>query len=161
MEQQIHGTEPDHRMHDVGAMQSLVVEVIVLLADHLAEMLHDVEKHGDQEAAGAAGGLDHRFPSLGSQTLDDPVDQRSGCEVLAGAALGIAGIAFQQAFVGIALDVGAEDDPALLIGTRSGIGTLRVAHANLIADQQAIKDAATDSCRTQGCGSRDGITPPR
>jgi len=31
--------------------------------------------------------------------------------------------------------------------TLSGVGTLRRAHANLIADQQAIKDAATDACR--------------
>jgi hypothetical protein len=34
---------------------------------------------------------------------------------LAGGTFGIAGVAFQQAFVGIALDVGAEDHPALLI----------------------------------------------
>lgn len=34
---------------------------------------------------------------------------------MAGAALGVAGIAFQQAFIGIALDIGAEDHPALLI----------------------------------------------
>ena len=33
---------------------------------------------------------------------------------MAGAALGVAGIALQQACVGIALDVGAEDHPALL-----------------------------------------------
>ena len=92
-----------------------MAQVIPLLSVHLAEVLHDVEEHGDQEAAGTAGGVDHRFPRLRSQALDDPVNQRPGREVLAGPALGVTGIPFQQPFVGITLDVGAEDHPALLV----------------------------------------------
>jgi hypothetical protein len=52
----------------------------------------------------------HGLAGLGLDDLDDGVDQRSGREVLAGAALGLAGVLLQQAFVEVAQAVlpGAE-----------------------------------------------------
>ena len=47
--------------------------------------------------------------------LDDGLDQRPRCEVLAGAALGILRVLFEQAFVSVALDVSFERRPLLSV----------------------------------------------
>jgi hypothetical protein len=46
---------------------------------------------------------------------DDGVDQDTGREVLAGAGFGILRVFFEQPFVDVALDVGAEGAPGFLI----------------------------------------------
>ena len=56
----------------------------MLFSHHFAEVFHDVEEHGDQKAAGAAGGIDQRLPGFGGQAADDRVDQRPGGEILPG-----------------------------------------------------------------------------
>jgi len=52
---------------------------------------------------------------LRAHDLDDGVDQDARREVLAGAGLGILRILFEEAFVDIALDVGAEGAPGFLV----------------------------------------------
>ena len=111
----------------------------------------------------------------------DSLDNATKFEVLTGNGTGIANVTSTRVPVAVGGDViysgsavrwakfGRTLKMRLLLNTRlvnaaaakSGIEALMATPANLIADQQAIKDAATDACRTQGSGSSDGITPPR
>ena len=70
---------------------------------------------GEEEAAGARRGVEHRLAGTGAHAVDDGVDERARGEVLAGAALGVLGVLLQQALVGVALDVDIEREPALAV----------------------------------------------
>ena len=58
-----------------------------------------------QEAAGTAGRVADGHPGFGFHDLNDRLDERPGCEILACAAFGILCILLQQPFVDVALDV--------------------------------------------------------
>jgi hypothetical protein len=70
---------------------------------------------GEKEAAGAASGIADRLPGPGRHDLDDGGDERAGGEVLAGAALHVSGVFFEQALVGVALHIGVEHRPRFLV----------------------------------------------
>ena len=55
------------------------------------------------------------FAGLGRDRIDDRLDQRARREVLAGAALGVLRVLLQQALVGVALHVGVDRQPVLLV----------------------------------------------
>ena len=69
----------------------------------------------EQKAAGAAGRVAHRLAGLRGHHIHNGLDQRARSEVLAGAGLGVLGVLFQQAFVGIALHVGTHRHPLFLV----------------------------------------------
>ena len=78
-------------------------------------VLHHIVVRREQKAAGAAGRIAYGFPGLRGHDIHDGLDQRARGEVLAGAGLGVLGVLFQQAFVGIALHVGAHRHPGFLV----------------------------------------------
>jgi hypothetical protein len=69
---------------------------------------------GEEKTAGARGGIDDGGLRLRAHDFDDGVDQDSGREVLACAGLCALRVLFEQTFVDVALDVGAERTPGLL-----------------------------------------------
>ena len=77
--------------------------------------MHDVVVGGEQEAAGAAGRVADRLAGLGSDGVDDRLDQRPRGEILPGAALGVLGVFLQQPLVGVPLHVGAHHRPVFLV----------------------------------------------
>jgi hypothetical protein len=110
---EVHRAEADDAGDDVGAAQGLGAEVLHL---RLAELvvLGDVVVGGEQEAAGAAGGVANHLPGLGPHDIDDGADERAGSEVLTGPFVGRAGGLFEQAFVDGALDVHVHAGPILI-----------------------------------------------
>ena len=78
-------------------------------------MLHHIVVRREQKAAGAAGRVAHGLAGLRGHDIHNRLDQRARGEVLAGAGLGVLGVLFQQAFVGIALHVGAHRHPGFLV----------------------------------------------
>ena len=70
-------------------------------------VLHHIVVGREQKAAGAAGRVAHGLAGLRGHDIHNRLDQRARGEVLAGPGLGVLGVLFQQAFVGIALHVGA------------------------------------------------------
>ena len=78
-------------------------------------VLEDVAGGGKKKTASARGGIDDSGSGLRAHDLDDGIDQDAGREVLAGAGLGVLGVLFEQTFVDIALDVGAERAPRFLV----------------------------------------------
>jgi hypothetical protein len=66
---------------------------------------------GEEEAAGAAGRVGDGLAGERTDAFDHGFDQRARGEVLAGAGLGVLGVAFEQVFVDGAFSVGAEHDP--------------------------------------------------
>jgi hypothetical protein len=68
----------------------------------------------EQEAAGAARGVDDHLARLRLHALDHRINQRPRGEVLTGATLHVLRVAFEQTFVGVALHVGRKREPLLL-----------------------------------------------
>ncbi len=69
----------------------------------------------EQEAARAAGRIADRLPRLRRDHIDHRGDERTRREVLARAAFHVLGVLLQQALVGVALHVGVEARPLLLV----------------------------------------------
>jgi len=92
----------------------VILEVANLVAVELV-VLEDVAGGGKEKTTGAGGGINDGGSRLRAHDFNDGVDQDTGREVLAGAGLGILGVLFEQAFVDVALDVGAERAPGLLV----------------------------------------------
>ena len=113
MEVEVHGAEADHAGDDVGAAQGLGAEVLHL---RLAELvvLGNVVVGGEEEAAGAAGGVANHLHRLGCHDIDDGADERAGCEVLPGSLVRGPGGLFEQAFVDGTLDVHVHAGPILV-----------------------------------------------
>ena len=64
-----------------------------------------------QKAAASAAGVCDGFHGLGTDTLHHCLDQRTGREVLPGAAFDVLRVFLQQAFVDLALDIGGHGNP--------------------------------------------------
>ena len=113
VEVEVHRAEADHAGDDIGAAQGLGAEVLHL---RLAELvvLGDVVVGGEEESAGAAGGIADHLPGLGGHDLDDGADERARREVLSGALVRRTGGLFEQAFVDGALDVHVHAGPILV-----------------------------------------------
>jgi hypothetical protein len=70
-------------------------------------------ERGEQKAAGPARGIADGLPDARLHHLDHRLNQRPRREVLAGAALHLLGVAFEQAFVDRPLHIDAEAEPLL------------------------------------------------
>jgi hypothetical protein len=114
VEEEVHRGQAGDRVDDLDAADRVEAEVLALLAVELV-LRGDPVVGGEEEAAGAARGVDDRLARLWGDAGDDGVDQRPGGEVLAGAGLGVLSVALEEALVGVALDVGADADPLLLV----------------------------------------------
>jgi hypothetical protein len=78
-------------------------------------MLGQVIMRRQQEAARAAGGIADGLARLRGHHVHHGGDERARREVLARAAFHVLGVLLQQAFVGIALHVGGQAGPLLLV----------------------------------------------
>lgn len=113
MQVEVHGAEADDAGDDVGAAQGFGLEVgaggfveFVLLLDEVVG--------GEEEAAGAAGGVADDLAGLRLHDIDDGADEGAGGEVLASALVGGAGGLFEEAFVDGAFDVDVHAGPILV-----------------------------------------------
>lgn len=120
VEEEVHGAEAGDAVHEFDSEQGAALELFLLRFIE-ARLFRDVIVRGEQEAAGAAGGVaDGKWavrpgPRFWGHDLDHGGDEGAGREVLAGAAFDVFGVLLEQTFVGIAFDVGAETGPFLLI----------------------------------------------
>jgi hypothetical protein len=78
-------------------------------------LLKNITGRGEEKTTGARGGIDDRGPQLRAHDCDDGVDQGARSEVLTGAGLHILRVLFEETFVDVTLDVGAERAPRFLI----------------------------------------------
>jgi len=78
-------------------------------------MLEDIACRSKQETARAGCRIDDGGVGLRAHDLDNGIDEDARREILAGAGFGILGIFFEQAFIDVALDVGLERGPRLLV----------------------------------------------
>ncbi len=115
VQQHVHGAQPRRGLHQLPALEGFFLELLALILGHVRIMLHHIVMRCEQKAAGAAGRIAHGLAGLRRHDIDNGLDQRTRGEVLAGAGLGVLGILFQQAFVGIALHVGAHRHPVFLV----------------------------------------------
>ena len=105
---------PRGAVHNLHAAQRLLhEEALLVLVER--EVVADVVMHGQQKAARAAGGIVDQLARLRSRHIHDGLDQSARREVLAGAALHVAGVLFQQPLVGVALHVHAQRGPCLAV----------------------------------------------
>ena len=112
---QVHNTHPRRAVDDLPAVQRAVLQVVLLALVHLNIFLLDVVVGGQQESAGAAGGIADGHIRPRTHHLHDRLDERARREVLPRAGLHVLGVALQQRLVGVALHVGAEAHPVLAI----------------------------------------------
>ena len=110
---EVHRAEADDAGDDVGAAQGLGAKVLHLRLAELVVLGNEVVG-GEEEAAGAAGGVADHLPGLGCHYIDDGADERAGREVLTGSLVGRAGGLFEQAFVDGTLDVHVHAGPILV-----------------------------------------------
>ncbi len=113
MEEQVHGAQARGRGYEFDRVERLRLQVAFLVAIEFV-VPEDVVGGRKKKAAGAGGGIDDGGSRLGTHDLDDGVDQDTRREVLAGSGLGVLGVLFEEAFVDIALYVGAERAPRFL-----------------------------------------------
>ena len=114
VQEQVHGAETRGRSHEFDGVERLGLQVAYLVAVKLV-VLDDVAGRGEEKTTGAGGGVNDGGSRLRAHDFDDGVDQDARREILAGAGLGVLGILFEQTFVDVALDVGAERAPRFLI----------------------------------------------
>jgi hypothetical protein len=67
-----------------------------------------------QKAASAARWIADNFVRTRRDAVNERVDEHARCEVLSRSALGVFGVLFEQAFVGVALHIGRHRGPAFL-----------------------------------------------
>ena len=111
VQKHVHDAEPRGAIDDLPALERLVLEKSALVARHVAIMAGNRVVRGQQESAGAAGGIANFLHGSGLHHIDDGLDQCAGRKILACTAFGILGILLQQPFVGVALDIGLHRCP--------------------------------------------------
>src|SRR5579884_1404076 len=115
MQVQVHHAQAGGVVHELPAMQGVVIDVVLLVAVERAVAAQDVIVGGQKEAAGAAGRVADGIVGGGVHHLDDGLDQRARGEVLPGAGLGVLGVLLKQALVDGAFHVEVETDPGLAV----------------------------------------------
>lgn len=88
--------------HAVDGAVALEVLLVFFEFEEVVGFFADVAVGGNEEAAGAGGGVLDEFAGLGIHEVDDGVDEGSWGEVLAGAGFGFVGVLLEQAFVEVA-----------------------------------------------------------
>ena len=85
MEQQVHRGQPGCAVDEFVARGEAVAQVIALDWRHRLGAAGGVLVRDQEEAACAAGRVDDGVGDRRADDVDDRLDQRAGCEVLAGA----------------------------------------------------------------------------
>ena len=114
VKEEVHAAEAGDVRDQFHAAQRLEAEVALLIAIEL-EVVLEVFVRGEEEAAGAAGGIGDDLFRLRADAVDDGVDEHARREVLPRAPLHILRIALEQTLVGIAFHVGAHRHPCFLV----------------------------------------------
>ena len=115
VEQQVHRGQPCGAVDQLVAGDELVAEVLALGGREAGGVAGGVLVGDEEEAAGAAGGVDDRVSGLGVDDVDDRPDQLARREVLPGAGALVGSALGQQLLVGVSLEVGARGRPVLLV----------------------------------------------
>jgi hypothetical protein len=96
MQEKVHDAQARRGVDDLPAAQGVVAQDALLVGVELVVVrIGDVVVGGEQEAAGAAGGVADALAGGGAHDLDHGLDERARGEVLAGAALGVLGVLLQ------------------------------------------------------------------
>ena len=111
---QVHRAEPRDAVHQLDAEERAALELLLLRPVERV-VLGDVIMRREQETTRAAGRIANRLSRLRRDDVDHRGDERARREVLARAALHVLGVLLQQALVGVALHVGGEAGPLLLV----------------------------------------------
>ena len=114
VQEQVHGAETSGRRYELDRIERLGLQVTYLVTIQPV-VLEDVAGGREEKTSGAGGWIDDGGSGLGAHDLDDGVDQDARREILAGPGLGVLGVLFEEAFVDVALDVGAQRAPGFLI----------------------------------------------
>jgi hypothetical protein len=107
----VHGAHAGRGLHQLVAGEGLFLQVLELVARQALVVAGDVVVRGEQEAARATGRVGDALAGLRGNAVHHGLDERARREVLACAALGVLRVLFQQALIGIALHVGAQNRP--------------------------------------------------
>ncbi len=114
VQHKVHGTKAGRALDQLPAGKGDVLEGVLLLLGHIRIARYDMVMGGQQKATGAAGRIADFLARFRSDDIDHGPDQRASGKILTGPGLGILGILFQQALVGIALDIGTHHRPVFL-----------------------------------------------
>ena len=115
VEVEVHDAEPGGLCHVVPAKEGAVLKALPLALVHAWIVADDVVVGGQEETAGAAGGVADGGVRLRTHDVHNGLYQGARGEVLARAGLDVLGVAFKQRLVGVAFDVGAEGEPCLAV----------------------------------------------
>lgn len=114
VQDQIHHAQPRRVIDDLPAVQHVVLQKAFLFAIQLVMGSH-VVMGGQQEATRATSGIADALLRLWLHHIHHRLNQWARRKILARTTFGILRILLQQALVGIALHIGVEDGPRLLI----------------------------------------------
>ena len=116
VQEHVHQAEAARVGDDLVAVKRLVLqERLLRLVELVVVRVGQEVVGGEEEAAGAAGRIGDGLARLGPHAFDHRADQRARREVLSRAGFGVLGVLLQQAFVDVALDVGAHRHPLHLV----------------------------------------------
>ena len=114
VQQQVHRAQARHAVHQLDAVERAGLEFL-LLRPVQRGALGQVVVRRQQEPARAARRIADRLPRPRRHAFHHRGDQRARGEVLPRAALHVFGVLLQQALVGVALHVGRQARPLLLV----------------------------------------------
>ena len=114
MQQQVHRGEASGAVDEFDAVRERVLQVVPLVGRHLVDIRGGVLVGDEEEAARAAGWVGDAVVDSWVDDVDDGLDEGAGREVLPGARALVARALGEEAFVGVAVDVGARLRPVLL-----------------------------------------------
>ena len=143
-----------HRHHGVFDLELLLgggqLEDVVVLAGPVVG--------GDQEAAGAGGGVLHDLTGARLHARDDAIDERARREVLAGARLELAGVLLEQALVEVAEALRARLEPVEPVDRldqRPQVTRLLERRARVAKDRLDLRRAVTAEAQQQAAIKRE------
>jgi hypothetical protein len=152
VQKHVHQAQPAGARHDLIARKGVVFQKSLLLAVQ-GMMRGDVIVSREEKPARAATGVVDFFVGLGGYAPHHGLDERARSEVLPGAALGVGGVLFQQAFVNIAFNIRAHHGPLLLADHVDDFEQLgRVLYLVLALGEYLPQDAFLAAQRAQHLG---------
>ena len=114
VKEQVHRAKPRDAVHQFDAEECAALELLLLRAVERV-VLGDVIMRREQETTRAAGRIANGLSRLRAHHVHDRGDERARREVLARAAFHVLGVLLQQPLVSVALHVGGEAGPLLLV----------------------------------------------
>ena len=114
MEKQVHRAEPRDAVHQLDAEERAALEVLLLRPVERV-MLGQIIMRREQETARATRRITNGLPRLRRDHVHHGGDERARREILARAAFHVLGVLLQQPLVSVALHIGGEAGPLLLV----------------------------------------------